>query len=409
MIVDRLAWSRASAAAVNIGVGSRDEPKEEHGIAHLLEHLLFKGTKSRSSKEMSELIEAAGGEMNAYTSKEVTSYYVSTLDYTFPQAQKLLAEIICQPLLAEKDIANEKKVVTQEIRMSEEDPDDHIHDLLAKTAWKGNPMARPEAGHVDCVARMSAEQILDFFQSNYRPPNLVVVATGNVNDKQVMEWTTAGLDPLQKAKKRKARVPPRFRPSVDVYPKEGEQVYVGIGFPGVQAAHPDRYVQGLLGGVLGAGTSSRLFQNVREEHGLVYSIYANAHPFTDCGIFNLYFSTSAENAGKVMHLIGKEFVKLKQEGLVEGELDRARSWIKGMIVRRLEQVEARMFFLGELYLQAGTLMTEDDVMENLDMVTPDQVEGMASSLLDRRMMCVAIHSEEKQGDSLAKSIEGLDF
>ncbi|HVO77854.1 MAG TPA: pitrilysin family protein, partial [Methanomassiliicoccales archaeon] len=214
VLVDCLPWSKSAAVAVNMAVGSRDEPKDQHGIAHMLEHVLFKGTGHHTSRQMSQEVEAAGGEMNGYTTKEMTSYYVSTLDETLGTAEQLLAEIIKEPTLDDKDIETEKKVVTQEIRMSEDDPDTYSHELLMKTVWKGNPMADPEAGYVECVEALDRKKVSDFFQGFYRPPNMMIVATGNVDPKQVREWAAQSFDDLPVASMTKSRGPASFQPGI---------------------------------------------------------------------------------------------------------------------------------------------------------------------------------------------------
>jgi len=409
VIVDRLEYSKAAALAIYISVGSRDEPREQCGIAHLLEHLLFKGTLLHSSKQMSQQIEAAGGEMNGYTSKELTAYFISTLDVTFPTGEELLAEMIRKPLLDPKDVETEKKVVTQEIRMAEDDPESYIHDLLAKAMWKGNPMANSEGGEVDCVLPLTREDIWSFFDNYYRPPHMAVVATGNVDAEQVVDWATRSFDDMGLARKKVLRKAPKFHPGVQLYPREGDQVYAAMGFPTVKASHPDRYAVAMLSAILASGTSSRLYQKVREENGLVYSIYSMAAPFTDCGVLGVFFSTSSENADRVFRLIADELRGMKEKGLEKDELTRAKHWVEGMIVRKLEPVESRMFFLGEAFLQAGALMTREELLAKLEGVSQDDVERMARTMLDQGKLCITLHASQEEGSRMAREVKALDF
>lgn len=409
VIVDRLSWSRSAAVAVNISVGSRDEPQGKNGIAHLLEHLLFKGTEVRSSKEMSQQIEAAGGEMNGFTSKELTSYYVSTIDETLPTAQELLAEMVSRPLIDKKDVATEKKVVIQEIKMSEDDPDDYSHELLAKAVWKGNPMANSEGGTIKDVTGMTQSDIRGFFQDFYRPPYLYVVAAGNVDAEQVVGWASENFDGLSLGKRLAKRRSPKYHAGIELFPRAGEQAYVAMGLPAVKASHPDRYPYSMVGTMLAAGTSSRLYQKVREEKGLVYSIYAQTYPFTDTGVTGIFFSTSSKNAEQVMRIIAEELRAFKDEGLEAGELARAKHWLKGMIVRRLESAENRMFFVGQLFAQTGKAMSSDEVLERIDGVTEEDIMRVAEKLLDREKLCVALHASKKDGGRIAKRIADLDF
>ncbi|MDD1769986.1 MAG: insulinase family protein [Methanomassiliicoccales archaeon] len=410
ILVDTLPWSRSAAVAVNMAVGSRDEPSDQHGIAHLLEHVLFKGTGHHTSRQMSQEVEAAGGEMNGYTTKEMTAYYVSTLDETIGTAEDLLAEIVREPLLDVKDIETEKKVVTQEIRMSEDDPDTYSHELLMKKVWKGNPMSDPEAGYIECVEALDREKVSRFFEGFYRPPNMVVVASGNVEAKQVLKWATESFDGLPVASMPKRREAPSFKPGIQLFPREGDQAYVAMAFPAVDARHKDRYAHGLVGGILAAGTSSRLYQKVREENGLVYSIYSMSYAFTDIGMIGIFFSTSIENTTKVMGMIAEELSDLRNDGLEKGELDRAKRWIKGMIVRRLESsAENRMFFLGESYLQFGRPITGDEVLGKIESVTEEDVLRVGKSMIDRKKLGLALYAEQRPGKRIAKNLESLDF
>jgi predicted Zn-dependent peptidase len=409
IIVDRLSWSRSAAIAINISVGSRDEPEGKNGVAHLLEHLLFKGTELRSSKEMSQQIEAAGGEMNGYTSKELTSYYVSTIDETLPTSQELLAEMVCRPLIDKKNIKTEKKVVTQEIKMSEDDPDGYSHELLVRAIWKGNPMANSEGGKIRDVTGINQSDIRQFFSDFYCPPYLSVIAAGNVHTNQVIQWASENFDGLRLGKKSAKRKSPKYHAGIELFPREGEQAYVAMGLQAVNASHPDRYSYSMVGTMLAAGTSSRLYQKVREENGLVYSIYSQTYPFTDTGVAGIFFSTSLKNAERVMTIIADELHTFKENGLEEGELARAKHWLKGMIVRRLESAENRMFFIGQTFAQTGKALSSDEVLGRIDGVREEDISRVAVRLLDRRKLCIALHASKKDGTKIAKNIASLDF
>ena len=409
VIVDRLHWSRSAAIAVNMGVGSRDELSGRNGIAHLLEHLLFKGTEVRSSKEMSQQIEAAGGEMNGYTSKELTSYYISTIDETLPTAEALLAEMVRRPLISKKDIKTEKKVVTQEIKMSEDDPEGYIHELLIRAIWKGNPMANSEGGTIKDVRAMGQSDIRGFFQDFYRPPHLAVVAAGNVGTEQVVRWASENFDGLSPGKRLAKRKAPKPHVGIELFPRTGEQAYVAMGLPAVDASHPDRYSYSMVGTMLAAGTSSRLYQKVREESGLVYSIYSQTYPFTDTGVAGIFFSTSSRNAERVMRIIADELRAFKEKGQEERELARAKHWLKGMIVRKLESAENRMFFIGQSFAQTGKAVSSEEVLDRIDGVKEDDISRVAERLLDRSKLCIALHASKRDGGRIARNVADLDF
>ncbi len=409
VIVDRLRWSHSAALAVNMSVGSRDEPSGKNGIAHLLEHLLFKGTEVRSSKEMSQQIEAAGGEMNGYTSKELTSYYISTIDETLPTAESLLAEMVCRPSIEKNDIKTEKKVVTQEIKMSEDDPESYIHELLIRAVWKGNPMANSEGGTIREVTGMTQSNIRGFFHDFYRPPHLSVVAAGNVDPEHVVRWASENFDGLSTGKRLAKRKAPTYHAGIELFPRTGEQAYVAMGLPAVNASHPDRYAYTMVGTMLAAGTSSRLYQKVREESGLVYSIYAQTQPYTDTGVAGIFFSTTAKNAEQVMRIISTELGSFKKDGLEDGELARAKHWLKGMIVRRMESAENRMYFIGQTFAQTGKALSSDEVLARIEEVSEEDISRVAEKLLDRSKLCIALHASKREGSKIAKDIADLDF
>jgi predicted Zn-dependent peptidase len=409
VIVESLPYFRSVALSVNVGVGSRDEPQNHCGIAHLLEHLMFKGTGERSTKEISELIEGAGGELNGYTTKELTSFHVFSLDETAETAQNILSDMILNPLIDEEHVELERSVVTQEINMMVDEPEDYSRVLLDQTIWRGHPMATPESGDVESVKGIETADLRGFFSDHYRPPNLSVVACGHVERKKILRWASDSFDHLSVAKKMPSRTPPVTRSSINVFPREGDQAYVEMGFPGLDAKHPDRQAAWLVSGVVGAGTSSRLYQRIREDEGMVYTIFTFPQMFSDCGLIETHFSTESEKAETVIRHIAEELKRLKEEGLVEGELERAKRWVKGTMVRKLENTESRMYWLGEHYTQTGEVMPLGQVLEDFDKVTSDDVVRVSNELFKRNKLCVVLHAPGVQGKQIAKNIKTLDF
>jgi predicted Zn-dependent peptidase len=409
VIVERLPYARSVALSVYVKAGSRDEPKGREGLAHLLEHVMFKGTKKRSSKETSELIEAAGGELNGYTGKESTCYYAVALDETFDTAEDILADLMLNPSLCDEAVDNEKRVVAEEIRMLKDEPDTYIHHLFTRALWDGHPLASAETGEAEGVASLSAEDVRTYFQECYRPQNFVIAACGNVKVGQVEKWASDMFDPHARPGRGNDRAPPSARSLIESFPREVDQAYVGMGFPGVNAAHPDRYVQTLLSAILGAGTSSRLYQKVREDKGLAYSIYTLSQPFSDCGMFGVFFSTSSKNMEIVIRLVTSELQKMKSEGPEEDELTRAKRLIKGVLVRRLESTESKMFHLGEFFLLIGKAPTEADILAAFERVTEDDIVRVARGLIDRQKLCIALHGPGKTARTVSKNLESLDF
>lgn len=409
VVVERLPDFHSASLSVYFGTGSRDESDQKAGIAHMLEHMLFKGTSNRTAREMSEQIEAAGGEMNGYTTKEVTSYQVFALDETVEVAEDILADMILNPLLGESCLDTERNVVMQEINMLHNDPDDYIHVLFAETLWGRHPMGRSEAGTLDTVGSLTREDVRDFFAQHYRPPRMAVIAVGNVDPVQVTNWASESFDDLSMAKSNEDRTAPRPNATFRVYPREDSQAYVGMGFPGCSSVDPDRHALRLAASILGIGTSSRLFQEIREKEGLVYEIFASSCSYTDSGAMQIFFNTNVKDQEKVVRLVGKELRRLKDDGLEKGELERAKRLLKGVYVRRLESSETRMIRLGEMFMSTGKAVSPEESLHNIDVVTEEDVHRIAQKVMSRDRLCMAMHAPGKESEQAAKSLEDLDF
>ena len=409
VIIEKLPTMRSVAISVNFDVGSRDEDREQSGIAHLVEHVMFKGTKDRGAKEISDLIENAGGEMNGFTTKEMTSYHVFCLDETIGTAQQLLGEMVLDPLFDREHLELEKNVVTQEITMMEDEPEDYCRVLLDRSLWRGHPMALSESGEVESVKAIGQDHMRSFYEAGYTLENISIVACGNLREKQVVEWAESTFDDMKARGRRNERTPPPARSSIDLYPRDGDQAYVELGFPSYDAHHPERNAAGLASAILGAGTSSRLYQRIREQDGLVYSIYMMPQTYTDCGVLEGGYSTSAENTTKVARMMAEEIKDLKDEGLKPGELDRAKRWVKGMFVRKLENSEDRMYWLSEQYHLRKEARGVDEAMQEFMSVTEEQVLKAANELLRPKKMCVALHMPEKEGRRSAREMRAIDF
>lgn len=409
VIIECLPFTHSSSFSVYFGTGSRDETEKQAGIAHMLEHMLFKGTNERTAREMSEEIEAAGGEQNGYTTKEVTTYQAYALDETAEVAENILADMVLNPLLSKECLATERNVVIQEIRMLENDPDDNIHVLFNETLWGKHPMGRSEAGSVGTVSAFSEGDIRSFFHEHYRPPRMAVVAVGNVNEKQVLDWAAKAFDGLEPQPSAKSREPPAPLAQFRVFPREDKQAYVGMGFPGLGATDPRRFAQRMLAAVLGMGTSSRLFQEIRERSGLVYEIYASSGSYTDCGSLSVFYNTAVKDQEKVARLVAKEIGRLKTEGLETDELKRSKNLLKGAYVRRLESTEARMVRLGEMFMSSGEALTPEETLRRMDEVTEEDVLKAAEQLLVRKKLAVAMHAPGKESEAQARNLADLDF
>src|SRR4029079_11811556 len=278
--------------SVTIGVwlmrGSRHESDERSGIAHFVEHMLFKGTHTRTAEDIAQAIDSIGGQLDAFTAKEYASYYFKVLDEHLSLAVDLLADIVMRPAFSLDDISREKKVVLEEIKMVEDTPDDLVHELFTESFWRGHALGRPILGTKDTVDALTQEALRDYFVDTYAAPNLIVAAVGNIEHERVRDLVMRSFEGLPLSSRPVAEEPPRVVPHTQVRSKELEQSHVCLGTAGYQQDHSDRYVSYALNTVLGGSMSSRLFQNVREKRGLAYSVFSGLSAYRDTGTMTIY-------------------------------------------------------------------------------------------------------------------------
>jgi predicted Zn-dependent peptidase len=408
VVVETLPHTRSVATAICVGVGSRDESVQNNGISHFLEHMLFRGTKTRDYKQVNEAIEDAGGYLNAFTMHDLTAYYCLTMDETVPIGQMLLEDIFAHPRMSPDLIALEKGVVKQELNNMVNDPDSYIRRLLGQTHFGDHPLARSILGKEETVDSFQAEELLEYHARHYCPPNLAVVAAGNINSDKIMEWAI-NLDDLVSNGHVIERTAPQHRSTIDIYPRQGEHTYVGIGLPGIQAGSDSGPVSDVMCTILNGGSSSRLNHRIREEEGLVYSITTSPVPYKDVGTIDTYFSTTSDRAQRVLQLFAEELGKFKAEGIRPGEMDRAKRIIKGAILRTMGQPRDDMRSMIFAYIETGKVRKVDEVIARYEAVTEEQVLSFAQEHLQRKKMCGAVHAAMEQAEPVAAKAAEIDF
>ncbi len=378
------------AFGIWIGTGSHYEDSTEAGISHLIEHLLFKGTKKRTAKEIAETIESVGGHLNAFTSKEYTCYYARVLDEHLPLAIDVLADMYFSPLFTPEDIEREKKVVQEEIRMYEDSPDEIIHDIFSQTIWDGHPLGRPVIGTRDSVAALSREKIISFYEQHYCPSKLVLALAGNIKHDKALSL----LKPLFAGEPPKNiechTTPPQAKAAFKHFYKPLEQVQLCLGAPGVSQQDEQIYTLQVLNNILGGGSSSRLFQKIREERGLVYSIYSYYAAFRDTGLFVIYAGTSPGNFNEVLEVTWEEMKSIAEDGVTSGELNRSKEQIKGGLFMASESVSHRMYRLGKSHLIYNRLITPEEVLQKIYLVSREDVQKLALELLEPARLTVTV-------------------
>lgn len=381
-----------------VRTGSRFEEPAEAGISHLIEHLLFKGTKKRSAKQIAEAIESVGGQLNAFTSKEYTCYYARVLDEYLPLAIDVLTDMLYSSLFKDEDLAREKKVVEEEIRMYEDTPDDIIHDFFSQTVWGGHPLGRPVIGTRDSLERITREDILSFFKRHYCPSNLVVSLAGHVKHQDALSLLEPVLGELPAGRCENQILPPSPRAALKSFYRDLEQVQICLGVPGVSLHDSRIYTLQVLNSILGGGASSYLFQRIREEHGLVYSVFSYFLSYIDSGLFIVYAGTNPANCQEVLDLTWDEVNKIIDIGVSDDELNRAKKQIKGSLLLASESVLHRMHRLGKSELVYNRFVTSEEILQKIAGVTVDDVQSLAMELFDPDRLTVTVLGPLAEGE-----------
>jgi predicted Zn-dependent peptidase len=374
---------RSVALGLWVRTGSRDETPAQAGVSHFLEHLLFKGTERHSAIEISELFDGMGAATNAATGKETTHLHARFLDEHTEEAFDLMAEMLLAPSLPPDEIDSEREVVLEEIAMYEDEPQDRVHDVLAEAIYGDQPLGRRVLGRAEVIGGIPVPEIASYHDARYTGDNIVVAAAGHLEHASIVELSERFLRPPHSP----APSGPNGAGGVEqarlsFYSKETEQYHICFGGPGIARADERRFALGILDTIFGGSVSSRLFREVREKRGLAYSVGSYTHEFVDRGFIAMYVGTRADNVGEACEIIGRELVKLCDEGVGEEELARAKEHVKGRMVLGLEATGARMGRLARSILFDIPLLSLDEMLERVDAVSSDEVAELASELYD---------------------------
>jgi len=384
VLTERMPQLRSVSMGVWLRSGSRDETPETNGISHFLEHMVFKGTTTRSAQQFAREVDAIGGNLDAYTSKENICFSIKVLDSNVPLALDLLSDLVLHPTLTAEDIVREQGVILEEIKMDEDNPDYLVHELFTQKFWNGDALGRPILGTAKTVPTFTQAVVLEEYARRFTPGNMLFTAAGNIEHESFVaevEQAFSSLSATSNAPLPRTG-PPATYPHITLKNKKSlEQVQFCLAVPGLPTAHPDRYVLFLLNSVLGGGMSSRLFQSVREERGLAYSIYSETSPFRDTGSLAVYAGCAVENTRQVLDLTLAEFTRLKQEPVSEEELRRVKEQLKTNMVLGLESSGSRMNSLARQQMFYGRFFTTDEITAEVDRVTGGDIVRLANDLL----------------------------
>jgi predicted Zn-dependent peptidase len=370
--------------SVSIGVwltrGSRHEPEERSGIAHVVEHMLFKGTATRSAEDIAQEIDSVGGQLDAFTAKEYASYYIKVLDEHLPTAVDLLSDIVMNPRFEADDLDREKKVILEEIKMVEDTPDDLVHELFTQHFWEGHALGRPILGSKETVESFTPETLRDYFRTAYVAPNLIVSAAGNIEHAQVRDIVAAAFSRLPSLREAYDDSAPHVSPQVIVRAKELEQSHVCLGTNSYPQNHQDRYVSYILNTLLGGSMSSRLFQNVREKRGLAYAVFSGLSAYRDAGNITIYAGCANEAVPEVVDLCVEELRTMKQAPVPDAELRRAKDHLKGSLMLSLENTASRMSHLARQEIYFERHFGLDETLAGVERVSSSDLARVAQDL-----------------------------
>ncbi len=398
IVTEQMAGARSATIGVWVDVGSRDETTRLHGCSHFLEHLLFKGTHERSALDISVALDAVGGEFNAFTAKEYTCFHARVLDEDLPLAVDVLGDMVTSSLITADDVEAEREVILDEIAMHDDDPDDVVHTLFAEQAWGAtSPLGRSIAGTAESIAALDRDRIWRFYQRHYRPEHMVVSVAGSLDHTTVVrlvrrafgrrDWLSGDATPVG---------PRRGGRRVRVHPGEVEttrpfeQVNVVLGMEAFGREDDRRFALGVLNTALGGGTSSRLFQEIRERRGLAYSVYSFTSHYADSGVVGVAVGCLPAKLDEVLATVRLELSRVAAHGITDDELVRGKGQLRGGLVLGLEDSASRMIRLGKAELVHDELLEIDEVMARIDAVTLDEVREVAAEVFSRKEILAVV-------------------
>lgn len=405
LVYEKLPFVRSVSFGLWIGTGSRYETPETNGISHFIEHMLFKGTELKTAKDIAMAIDNIGGQINAFTGKECTCYYTKTLDSDLETAMEVISDMLFNSRFDPAHIETEKNVIIEEIGMYEDYPEEMVHDMLAEEVWSGNSLGYPILGNNQSILGITRDNLLEYMKTYYVPENSVISVAGNFNEQELLEmvekyfveWKSHNYCKVHAYK-------PWFNKSIRVKRKETEQVHMCLGFRGVKHGEDKLYSLMTLNNILGGGMSSRLFQKIREEMGLAYSIYSYPTSYRDVGMFTIYAASSPKKYMDVIKLIKDEISTIIRGNISESDLEKAKNQLKGNFILGLDSTSSRMNSMGKSQLITGRVRSPDEVLENIDKVTIESITEVINYVFRPEQMGISAIGDVDFDPGLINSI-----
>ncbi len=391
IITEQMSHIRSASIGIWLQTGSRDEAPEWNGISHFIEHMVFKGTKHRSAEEIARQVDSIGGNMDAFTAKECICFNVKVLDEHVPTALDILSDLVLNPVFDAADIARERGVIMEEIKMDEDNPDYLVHEIFTQNFYKDHPLGKPILGTKDTVKRFERDTVVEGYAKRFAPGNMIVSAAGNLDHESFVALVTRHFEGMQPRTNGFHSTVPKIVSRIVLRNKKAlEQVQLCIGVPSHPIAHEKRHAGYILNTLLGGGMSSRLFQNIRERQGLAYSIYSDLNPYRDTGCLAVYAGTSLASASKVVQSVVSEFRKMKTEPVTEEELRRSKAQLKGSLMLSLESSTARMSNLARQEMYFDHYSDLDELIAKIEAVTAEDLTTLANDFFKTESIAVTV-------------------
>ncbi len=391
VITESMPHVRSVSVGIWIRTGSRREPAELNGISHFIEHMVFKGTQRRTAEEIARSMDSVGGMLDAFTAKEMICFSAKVLDEHLPIALDVLSDLVLRPRFAEEDIAREKQVVLEEIKMDQDNPDYLVHEIFTQNLWQGHPLGKPILGTRETVKGFTRESLFACYRPWFAPNNIVITAAGHLEHVRLVELAAREFADLAPVPNGHADTAPRPHARITTRTKrELEQVHICLGVPSYPMAHERRYAGAVLNNILGGGMSSRLFQNIREKQGLAYAVFSEVSPYRDAGMLSIYAGTGLETAEQVVRLVSREFQNLKEKPVSEEELRRAKDHLKGSLMLSLESTSSRMSHLARQEMYFGRFFSLDEMLASIERVTHEDIQQIAQEFFAPKRIGVTV-------------------
>lgn len=390
VITERMLSVRSVTLGIWADVGSSAERFEQRGISHLVEHMLFKGTQRRSAREIAEAMDGVGGNLNAFTDKESTCYYARVIDRHVPLALDVLADMLRNSRFAAEELVKEQRVVLEEIKMYDDSPDEHIHDLFVQTMWSGSPLGDPTIGFESTVTAVRSDDLRAHMQAHYAPNAIIVAAAGNVDHDAFAALVAEHLDGFEGECSPPQLIAPKATPNVRCFAKESEQAHLVLGVPGLSSCDDRRFTLSVIDTLLGGGMSSRLFQEIREKRGLVYTVYSFQAAYRAAGLFGIYAGCSPRNVQDCIDVTLEQLALLRTVPVEAAELRLAKEHIKGSLTLSLESTSSRMMRLGRNEYALGRQQSPEEIEAKVDAVDSEQIRRLATELFAQSSVGVCV-------------------